>query len=82
MQLLQIIILTSLNFHVPGMHSNCSTKCAGDQLRSYTSEKSMVFSMATRMMPVLLLGINVHGYSLEFVTGPLESRQSPHGSSQ
>ena len=25
MQLLQIIILTSSNFRVPGMHSNCST---------------------------------------------------------
>jgi len=65
MQLLQIII--SSNFRVPGMHSNCSTICPGDQLHSYTSEKAMVFSMATRMMPVLLLGINVYGYSLECV---------------
>jgi len=68
MQLLQIIILTSLNFRDPGMHSNCSTIHAGDQLCSYTSEKAVTLSMATRMMPVLLLGINVHGYSLEFVT--------------
>ena len=32
------------NFHIPGMHSNCSTIRAGDQLRSYTSEKAVVFS--------------------------------------
>ena len=56
MQLLQIIILTSSNFRVPGMHSNCST---GDQLCSYISEKAMAFCMATRMMPVLLLGMNI-----------------------
>jgi len=73
MQLLQIIIMTSSNFRVPGMHSNCST---GDQLCSYISEKAMAFCMATRMMPVLLLGINVHEYSLEFV------KQSAHESSQ
>jgi len=39
MQLLQVIILTSSNLRVPGMHSNCSTIRAGDQLRSYTSER-------------------------------------------
>ena len=67
MQLLQIIILSFSIFCVSGMHSNCSTIRAGDQLRNYTSEKAMVFSMPTRMMPILLLGINVYGYSLECV---------------
>jgi len=29
---------------VPGVHSNCSTIYAGDQLCSYTNEKAVVFS--------------------------------------
>ena len=37
------------------MHSNFSTIRVGDQLRSYTGEKAVAFSMATRIMPVLLL---------------------------
>ena len=40
----EIVILISLNFYVPEIHSNCSTIRAGDQLRSYTSEKAVVFS--------------------------------------
>jgi len=62
------------------MHSNCSTIHAGDQLRSNTSEKAVVFSNgATTMMPILLLGVNVRGSNLGFCD--LESRQSVHESS-
>jgi len=49
---LNLFLRTVVNFRVPGSHSNCSTIRAGGQLRSYTSEKTVVFFSKSHDMPI------------------------------